>query len=73
MAHPINNMINRLEKRTAIPCNDTCRYWAFPHLERACQLSDVYSVRQGEPCFEFNLKNCTIKEAYEKRMDRSAL
>jgi len=53
MAHKINDMLNKTWKRPATPCNDKCKYWAFPHLDRACRLSDVYSVRKGEPCYEF--------------------
>jgi len=53
MAHPLNDLINRREKRTAVKCNNTCKYWQFPHLETACVLSEVYSVKQGEPCFEY--------------------
>ena len=33
MAHPINDAINRMEKKKAIPCDDKCIYWKFPHLE----------------------------------------
>lgn len=53
MAHPINDFINRLEKRTAVNCNEKCKYFKFKHLPCACVLSDVFSVNQGEPCYEF--------------------
>lgn len=58
MAHLMNDVLNRIEGRKTVPCNDQCRYWKFPHLETACVLSDVFSVKKGEPCFEFveNLK-----------------
>ena len=56
MAHPINDLINRREKRKAIPCSKDCEYFKFPHLDRACVLSDVFSVLQGQPCYEFKLK-----------------
>ena len=56
MAHPINDAINRLENRIRIPCSDQCEYWKFPRLDRACVLSDVYSVRKGELCYEFKEK-----------------
>lgn len=57
MAHPINDLLNRIEKRTAIACNSDCEYYRFPHLSCACVLSDVFSVNKGEPCFEFKDKN----------------
>ena len=33
-------------------CDSTCKYWRFPHLDRACVLSDVFSVCKGEMCTE---------------------
>ena len=56
MSHPINDAINRLGKRVPVPCSDQCQYWKFAHLDRACVLSDVFSVRKGEPCYEFKEK-----------------
>ena len=56
MAHPINDLLNRLEKRTAVNCSDKCEYFKFAHLPCACVLSDVFSVNKGEPCFEFKEK-----------------
>jgi len=53
MSHPMNDIINRAEGRKIVPCNDKCKYWKFPHLETACVLSDVFSVKKGKPCFEF--------------------
>ncbi len=50
MAHPLNDLINRREKREA--CDEKCKYWKFPHLETACVLSDVFSVKKGELCYE---------------------
>ena len=62
MAHPINDKLNRIEKRKAVVCNDTCVHWRFPHLDNACVLSDVFSVKKGQPCFEYKqLKYVTIK------------
>ena len=56
MAHPINDYINKLEKRKTVPCNDTCKYWQFPHLDTACVLSSVFSVAKGMPCYEYENK-----------------
>jgi len=56
MAHLMNDVLNRIEGRKTTPCNDQCRYWQFPHLETACVLSDVFSVKKDEPCFEFEPK-----------------
>jgi len=53
MAHPINDAINVLEGRKPVPCNETCKYWTFPNLDTACVLSEVFSVKKGEPCFEY--------------------
>lgn len=57
MAHLINDVLNRIEGRRTVPCNDQCRHWKFPHLETACVLSDVFSVKKDVPCFEFEPKN----------------
>jgi len=56
MAHPINDLINKIEKRKPVNCNENCKYWEFPHLETACVLSDVFSVAKGKPCYEFEPK-----------------
>ncbi len=56
MAHPINDAINKQSGKTPVPCTAKCKYWKFPHLDRACVLSDVYSVAKGELCYEFNRK-----------------
>ena len=56
MAHPINDKINILKGQVHVPCNETCKYWKFPHLETACILSSVFSVKKGEPCFEYEPK-----------------
>lgn len=53
MAHPMNDLINRIEGTEALPCDKSCKYFKFPYLERACVLSAVFSVLQGEPCFEY--------------------
>jgi hypothetical protein len=53
MAHKINDMLNKLEGKKPVKCNDKCKYWKFPHLDRACVLSDVFSVKKGELCFEY--------------------
>ncbi len=53
MAHLINDKLNKLEGKKLVNCNETCKYWEFPHLETACILSDVFSVRKGKPCYEY--------------------
>ena len=55
MAHKIAEMIDRLAG-TSIPCNENCKYWKFPHLDRPCVLSDVFSVLPGMPCGCFQEK-----------------
>ena len=56
MAHPINDRINQFEGREAVPCSKDCEYFRFSHLKNACQLSSVFSVVQGEDCYEFKPK-----------------
>lgn len=53
MAHIINDKLNKLEGKKKHKCDDTCEYWRFPHLERACVLSDVFSVKKGDMCYEY--------------------
>jgi hypothetical protein len=59
MVHPIAEKLDKLEGKKSTPCNEDCRYWKFPHLDTACVLSDVFSVRKRQPCYIF-----------EKRKDR---
>lgn len=56
MAHPICDALDRREGKKSTPCNSECENWRFPHLENACVLSEVYSVRKGEPCYIFEQK-----------------
>ena len=51
MAHKINDMLDRIEGKTQELCDKHCKNFHFPNLERACVLSGVYSVKQGEMCF----------------------
>ena len=56
MAHKINDLLNIIEGKTPVPCTDKCKYWKFPHLDTACELSSVFSVAKGQLCFEFETK-----------------
>ena len=56
MAHKINEILDRAEKKIPVKCSKECDYFAFPRLPRACVLSDVYSVNQGELCYIFKEK-----------------
>jgi hypothetical protein len=56
MAHPICTKLDILEGKQPKICDDGCRYYSFPHLETACVLSEVYSVRKGEPCYIYAVK-----------------
>lgn len=51
MAHPINDKLDKNEGKTKKTCNSECNYYAFPNLDRACVLSDVYSVLKGQGCY----------------------
>jgi len=53
MAYKLNDVLNKAAGRMPVPCSDKCEYFRFPHLVRACELSDVYSVAQGVLCYEF--------------------
>ena len=56
MAHLRNNVIKRIEGKHPVECNKSCKYWKFPHLDIACVLSEVFSVRKGVYCFEYTPK-----------------
>lgn len=60
MAEPICELLDRVRGRVATPCNRGCNYFRFPQNQKACCLSEVYSVDQGQPCFIFEKK--IIKE-----------
>jgi hypothetical protein len=53
MVKPICDLLDRLEGRESKIRDDGCKNWSFPHLDRACVLSSVFSVRKGEPCFQY--------------------
>jgi len=46
------NKINKVldSKSTKKKCDKTCKNHMFDHLDVACVLSDVYSVRKNELC-----------------------
>lgn len=52
----INYLFGKLEGRTPKKCDEKCKYFRFPHLPVACVLSEVFSVKQGELCYEFKEK-----------------
>lgn len=54
MANEICNKLDQLEGKTKIPCDAGCKYFKFPHLDIACVLSEVYSVKKGEGCYIYN-------------------
>ena len=56
MVKDINIILNKLEGKKAEICDDKCKYFRFPHLEVACVLSSVFSVKKGEVCFEKEVK-----------------
>lgn len=56
MAHPLCIKLNKTEGLVPKPCTDKCEYWKYPCLKTACILSDVFSVRKGELCYEFKEK-----------------
>ncbi len=56
MAHLICNALDQRDGKKTTPCNSECEYWRVPHLDTACVLSEVYSVKKGEPCYIFKQK-----------------
>lgn len=56
MAHLIAMKLNQLTDKKPVKCNKTCKYWKFPHLDTACELSSVFSVAKGMPCYEYQPK-----------------
>ena len=51
MANEICNKLDKLEGKKKTPCNVGCKNFKFPHLDTACVLSEVYSVKKGEGCY----------------------
>ena len=56
MAHVINNKLDKAEGKKQRLCDAGCKYWRFPHLDTACVLSEVYSVRKNMPCYIYEDK-----------------
>ena len=55
-------------------CDNTCKYYekAFEHNEKACVLSDVFSVKKGEMCSTYELKTKQHRYAMLKGKKMSA-
>lgn len=53
MADPRIEALNRASGKVAHPCDRGCKYFAYPHLPKACVLFDVFAVKQGEACYEY--------------------
>jgi hypothetical protein len=51
----INIMFGKMEGKKPIPCSPACKHYHFPHLDRPCVLSEVYSVKKGELCYNYEL------------------
>ena len=49
--HPINRALDKNKPKRN--CSKECKNFKFPHRDTACVLSDVYSVKIGEPCAIF--------------------
>lgn len=56
MAHPICDALDRAEGKTARKCDSGCKHYHFDHLDTACVLSEVYSVRKQQPCYIYEIK-----------------
>jgi len=56
MAKEICNALDRAEGKKAINCDSGCKFYTFDHLDNACVLSDVYSVKKNQPCYIYEIK-----------------
>lgn len=56
MANRICDLMDKAEGMQKQPCDNKCKHYLFDHLETACVLSEVYSVRKGEGCYIKELK-----------------
>jgi len=57
MSHKIHEVLSKAGGIVPVKCSKECDYFKFPHLDRACVLSDVFSVNQGELCYTFKEKS----------------
>ena len=57
MNKSILDAFDKAEGKEQVPCTEECDYFNFPHLETACVLSEVFSVKQGELCYIFKKKD----------------
>jgi hypothetical protein len=60
MAKPICIALDRAGCKQSRICDAGCKHYRFDHLDTACVLSEVYSVRKNQPCYIYEMK---IKEA----------
>ena len=60
MAKAICDALDRAEGKQSRICDSGCKNYRFDHLDTACVLSEVYSVRKDQPCYIYEIK---IKEA----------
>jgi len=56
MADERCNKLDRLEGKVKRNCDKNCKNFKFPHLDTACVLSEVYSVKQNEGCYIYEEK-----------------
>lgn len=56
MADERCNKLDKLDGKVKRTCDKGCVNFRFPHLDRACVLSEVYSVTQGEGCYIYKEK-----------------
>jgi hypothetical protein len=56
MANKICDLLDIAEGKQSKICDDGCKNYRFDHLNRACVLSEVYSVDKGKPCYIYDPK-----------------
>ena len=56
MADKRCDILDKAEGKKKRYCDNGCVNFRFPHLDTACVLSEVYSVKQGEGCYIYKEK-----------------
>lgn len=57
MADPRATMLDIIEGKKPMICDEDCKYFRFPHQVVACVLSEVFSVAKGQMCYIKKLKH----------------
>ncbi len=61
MADKRCDIMDKAEGKKKRICDSGCKYWSFPHLDTACVLSGVYSVKKGQGCYIYSEKPIKVE------------